>query len=156
MWYNIFRWDMNKGMTIIEVLISVVVAGVVFAGVLQGIRLASNIARHTIYTTGAINVAQEKVEKIKNALSESLEDSIARYDGKEEDVAIYSGSTARTNDDVNGTQSVDIIWRDADGEEVDDPLDAAFAEVRVNVSWDVLPGAFVETVDVITNVSLHN
>lgn len=142
-------------MTILEVLISLVVAGLVLAGVLEGIRLASNIARHTIYTTGAINRAQERVEEIKNALTGTLA-SIAGYDGQTGPVVIYSGSTTSTNDDINGTRSVDILWRDANGYEVATPAGATFAEVRVNVAWDVLPAAYVETVTVVTNVTIHN
>lgn len=146
---------MNKGMTILEVLISIVVIGFVLAGILEGVRLASNIARHTIYTTGAINRAQERVEEIKNTLTGSLA-NIANYDGQSGPVVIYSGSTNNTNDDINGTRSVDIIWRDATGYEVASPADAAFAEVSVNVAWDVLPAAYVETVTVITNLTVHN
>lgn len=144
-------------MTILEVLISLVVAGLVLAGVLEGIRLASNIARHTIYTTGAINSAQERVEEIKNLQTGKLDyNDIAGYDGQSWPVVIYSGSTTSTNDDINGTRSVDIIWRDATGAEVGNPAGAAFAEVRVNVTWDVLPAAYLETVTVVTNVTIHN
>lgn len=142
-------------MTILEILISIVVAGLVLAGVLEGVRFASNIARHTIYTTGAGNRAQEKVEEIKDALTGSLA-SIAGYDGQTEPVVIYSGRTDDTDDDINASRDVDIIWRDAAGAETGDPSSAAFAEVQVEVTWDVLPAAYVETVNITTNVAIHN
>lgn len=144
----------QRGMTILEVLISIVVAMLVLAGVVISIQTASSIARHNIYKTGAVNRAQERIEEIKSALSGSFA-GIAGYDGLTDTVVIYTGSTTDTNDDINAARAVNIIWRDGTGAEVVGPGTANFAEVQVNVNWDVLPAAYQETVTVVTNMAVH-
>lgn len=145
---------MRKGFTIIEVLISVVIVASIFAGVLVSLRFADNCCRNIMYKVGAMCKAQEKIEEIKDVIGSSLV-NIQGYDGQQDNVIICTGKTNSQNDDVTAVRSVNIIWRNLDGEEVQAPEDASFAEVSVIVVWSVLNRPYEENISIVTNMAGH-
>lgn len=92
-------------MTIIEAVISIMIAGFVLAGILRLYSLGavqSNIARHKVM---AVNIAQAEIETLVNASYENI--NISGYPVTK-NVKIDTGRTDNVNDDINGTMVISI------------------------------------------------
>ncbi|MCX5693092.1 MAG: type II secretion system protein [Candidatus Omnitrophica bacterium] len=112
----------RKGITIIEVVVSMMIAGFVLVGMLQLYSLGaaqSNLARHKVM---AVNIAQAEIESLVSATYEGI--TLSNYP-MTKTVKIDTGKTDNASDDINGTMitsisnvsegykvTVDISWTD--------------------------------------------
>lgn len=108
----------NNGMTFIEILIAIVIAGMVLSSIFTCINFASKYARHNANKTMALNFAQGLMEKIKNAKFKDLND----YNEYTDTVLLYQKDDAN----IEALRSVEIG--------IDD--DNSYRDIKVTVSWD--------------------
>jgi len=125
----------NKGMTIIEVVISIMITGFILVGMLQLYSLGaiqSNLARHKVM---AVNITQAEIEGHINKGYETITQEINQgIYPKTQDVKIDAGKTGNTDDDINGTM-ITSISNVSEG-----------YKVTANVSWNDYYGAMSEVV----------
>jgi len=125
----------NKGMTIIEVVISIMITGFVLVGMLQLYSLGaiqSNLARHKVM---AVNITQAEIEGLINKGYETITQEINQgIYPKTQDVKIDTGKTGNASDDINGTM-ITSISNVSEG-----------YKVTANVSWNDYYGAMSEVI----------
>lgn len=95
----------NKGLTIIEVVISIMITGFVLVGMLKLYSLGaiqSNLARHKVM---AVNIAQAEIEGLISATYEGI--TLSDYP-MTKTVKIDTGKTGNTSDDIDGTMITNI------------------------------------------------
>lgn len=121
----------NKGMTIIEVVVSMMIAGSVLVGMLRLYSLGaaqSNLARHKIM---AVNIAQAEIESLISATYEGI--NLNNYPMTKA-IKIDTGRTGNANDDINGTMVTSIY-----------SVNEAY-KITAVVSWADYYGAMSEVV----------
>jgi prepilin-type N-terminal cleavage/methylation domain-containing protein len=69
----------KKGMTFIEILIALVIAGLVFSSMLAGLNFANKYNQHNANKTMALNFAQELTEEIKNKAYDDANATSSNY-----------------------------------------------------------------------------
>lgn len=95
----------HKGLTLIEVVVSIFIIAGILIGMIALFSLGSiqsAIARHKI---SAINIAQAKLEELKEAGYSSI---IPGSFPTQESVRIDSGKTDRASDDLNGIMRTEV------------------------------------------------
>ena len=95
----------SKGLTIFEVVVSIVIVGFIVVGMLQLYSLGaiqSSIVRHKLM---AANLAQAEIESLISASYESI--NMINYP-MSKTVKIDTGKTSNTADDINGTMITSI------------------------------------------------
>jgi Tfp pilus assembly protein PilV len=123
--------NMPNGLTIFEVIVSMVIVGFVLVGMIQLYSVGavqSSIVRHKLM---AVNLAQAEIEAIISASYESI--NTGNYPVTKT-VKIDTGKTAAASDDISGT----MITRVASVSEG--------YKITVNVSWNDYYGAMSEVV----------
>lgn len=121
----------NKGMTIIEVVVSIMIVSFVLVGMLRLYSLGaaqSNLARHKIM---AVNIAQAEIESLISATYEGI--NLSNYPMTKA-VKIDTGRTGTANDDINGTMVTSIS-----------SVNEAY-KITAVVSWTDYYGAMSEVV----------
>ena len=121
----------NKGMTIIEVVVSIMIVSFVLVGMLRLYSLGaaqSNLARHKIM---AVNIAQAEIESLISATYEGI--NLSNYPMTKA-VKIDTGRTGNANDDINGTMVTSIS-----------SVNEAY-KITAVVSWTDYYGAMSEVV----------
>ena len=122
----------SGGITIVEAVVSILIAGFVLVGMLNLYSLGavqSNIVKHKI---GAANFAQLKIEgQIDTKYGNIIPGTFSEV------IQIDTGKTGNTNDDINGTMVTNII-----------PISEGY-KVRVTVSWNDYYGAMSEVMETI-------
>lgn len=96
---------MQKGMTLIEVIVSMFIVAFMLVGMIQLYSLGniqSVLARHK---TMAVNLAQAEIEGLKNASYEGI--VLADYPSTKQ-VKIDTGKTASTADDIDGVMVTEV------------------------------------------------
>ena len=126
--------NMSNGLTIFEVVVSMVIVGFVLVGMIQLYSLGavqSSITRHKLM---AVNLAQAEIESLISASYESI--NPGNYPVTKT-VKIDTGKTTADTDDINGTMVTNII-----------PISEGY-KVRVTVSWNDYYGAMSEVMETI-------
>jgi len=99
----------SKGITIIEAVISMMIAGFALVGMLRLYSLGaiqSSIVRHKVMS---INIAQAEIEGLINKGYEVITQEISQsIYPKTQIVKIDTGKTDNTDDDINGTMITNI------------------------------------------------
>lgn len=119
----------SKGLTIFEVMVSMVIAGFIVVGMLQLYSLGaiqSSIVRHKLMAT---NLTQAEIESLISASYESI--NMINYP-MTKTVKIDTGKTSNTTDDINGTM-ITSISNVSEG-----------YKIIVTVSWNDYYGAMSE------------
>ena len=122
----------SSGLTILEVIVSVLIAGFVLVGMLHLYSLgaiASNLSRHKLM---ALNIAQAEVESLINTSYASI--NLSNYP-KVQTVKIDTGKTGNAGDDINGAMTTNIS-----------PITEGY-KVIVTVSWTDYYGAMNEVLE---------
>lgn len=120
-----------NGLTIFEVVVSMVIVGFVLVGMIQLYSLGavqSSIARHKLM---AVNLAQAEIESLISASYENI--NTGNYPVTKT-VKIDTGKTASASDDINGTMITSV---------------ASVSEgykITVNISWNDYYGMMSEVV----------
>lgn len=120
-----------NGLTIFEVVVSMVIVGFVLVGMIRLYSLGaaqSSIIRHKLM---AVNLAQAEIESLISASYEGI--NIGNYPVTKT-VKIDTGKTAAASDDISGTMITSV---------------ASVSEgykITVNVSWNDYYGAMSEVV----------
>lgn len=137
------KYGNSTGFTLVEVLIALLVFSIGMLGLikLQG-EVTLNSADSRMYTQ-AVNLAQDKVEELRNYVHQTTYDAYtSNLDGSE-----ITGSNATfirtwdiTNNDLDGYQdiSVTVSWVGIDGEDKEVVLTSQIAEVEPSRSGLVL------------------
>lgn len=118
-----------NGLTIFEVVVSMVIVGFVLVGMIQLYSLGavqSSIARHKLM---AVNLAQAEIESLISASYEGI--NTGNYPVTKT-VKIDTGKTAAASDDINGTMITSV---------------ASVSEgykITVNISWNDYYGVMSE------------
>lgn len=119
----------SKGLTIFEVVVSIVIVGFIVVGMLQlysSGAIQSSIVRHKLM---AANLAQAEIESLINVSYEGI--NIINYP-MSKTVKIDTGKTSNTADDINGTM-ITSISNVSEG-----------YKIIVTVSWNDYYGAMNE------------
>jgi len=99
------RKDHNKGITLLEIVISLLIFGIVATGILRSFIFCNMRAKSTSLRTAAIALAQERMEQIKN---DSYANVTATNYPDETNLILDTAGTAATGDDLTGTRTVTI------------------------------------------------
>jgi len=95
----------SRGMTIIEVVVSIMIVSFVLVGMLKLYSLGaiqSNLARHKVM---AVNIAQAEIESLISGTYEGI--NLSNYPMTKA-IKIDTGRTGNASDDVNGTMVTSI------------------------------------------------
>jgi hypothetical protein len=127
----------NKGITIIEVVVSMIITGSVLVGMLHLYSVGaiqSNIVRHKVM---AVNITQAEIEGLINKGYETIDSEVKKGTiyPKTQDVKIDTGKTGNASDDINGTMITNIS-------KVNE-----IYKVTVNISWSDYYGTVNEVLE---------
>ncbi|NOX98071.1 MAG: type II secretion system protein [Nitrospirae bacterium] len=95
----------NKGITLLEIVISLLIFGIAATGILRSFVFCNTRAKSTSLRTAAIALAQERMEQIKN---DSYPNVTAANYPDETNLILDTAGTADTGDDLTGTRTVTI------------------------------------------------
>ena len=121
-----------KGISILEVVVSIMIVSFVLVGMLHLYSLGAiqaNLARHKVM---AINIAQAEIESLINVSYEGI--NFGSYPVTKT-VKIDTGKTGSTGDDINGTMVTTIVTT-SEG-----------YKVTITVSWNDYYGAMNEVAE---------
>lgn len=122
----------GKGITLIEVIVSMFIAAFMLVGILRlhtlG-RIQSEIARHKVM---AVNLAQAEIEDLKNSSYEGI--VLSNYPTTQT-VRIDTGETSASTDDINGTMITNIST-----------INEGY-KIIVSISWNDYYGTMTEILE---------
>ena len=130
----------NRGITLMENVIGLVIAGIVFAGFLQVCNISSIMLQNVKFRVRAVNIAQAELEGIKSRHYESI--VVSDYTPyKSVNVVIDEGPTSDSGDDVMGEMRT--VVRNA----VNPPTSGK--KIYVQVTWTLFGSVRQETAETV-------
>ena len=96
---------MQRGMTLIEVIVSIFIVAFMLVGMIQLYSLGNIQAVLARHKTMAVNLAQAEIEDLKNASYEGI--VLTDYPSTKQ-VKIDTGETASTADDIDGVMVTEV------------------------------------------------
>ena len=123
----------NKGVTLLEIAISLLIFGIAVTGILRSFIFCNTRAKSTSLRVAAIALAQDRIEQIENDSYANV--TAAIYPN--ETVSLDTAGTADTSDDLTCTRTVTI-------NEVTGTL-TNYKEITVTATWNFTGNQFNES-----------